>query len=39
MTAVALLDRVRARLALDEAVPSRAEVAALVREETGGLLG
>ena len=39
MTAVALLDRVRARLALDSAVPSRADVAALVREETGGLLG
>jgi pilus assembly protein CpaF len=39
MTTAALLDRVRARLALDQAVPSRAEVAALVREETGGLLG
>jgi pilus assembly protein CpaF len=39
MTGVALLDRVRARLALDSAAPTRAEVAALVREETGGLLG
>jgi pilus assembly protein CpaF len=35
----ALLDRVRARLALDEAPPTRAGVAALVREEAGGLLG
>lgn len=35
----ALLDRVRARLALDPVAPSRARVAALVREETGGLLG
>jgi pilus assembly protein CpaF len=35
----ALLDRVRARLALEPAVPSQARVAALVREETGGLLG
>ena len=35
----ALLDRVRARLALDPEVPRRASVAALVREETGGLLG
>jgi len=34
----ALLDRVRARLAVDPAVPSQARVAALVREETGGLL-
>jgi pilus assembly protein CpaF len=34
-----LLDRVRARLALDAAVPSHSQVAALVREETGGLLG
>jgi pilus assembly protein CpaF len=35
----ALLDRVRARLALEQAPPSRAGVAALVREEAGGLLG
>ena len=35
----ALLDRVRARLALEPVVPSQARVAALVREETGGLLG
>jgi pilus assembly protein CpaF len=35
----ALLDRVRARLAVDPAAPSQARVAALVREETGGLLG
>ena len=34
----ALLDRVRARLAMDPGVPSQARVAALVREETGGLL-
>jgi pilus assembly protein CpaF len=33
-----LLDRVRARLAVDPAAPSQARVAALVREETGGLL-
>jgi pilus assembly protein CpaF len=39
VTAPALLDRVRARLALEQEPPSRAEVAALVREETGGLLG
>jgi len=35
----ALLDRVRARLAVDPALPSQARVAALVREETAGLLG
>jgi pilus assembly protein CpaF len=35
----ALLDRVRARLAVDPAAPSRVRVAALVREETRGLLG
>jgi pilus assembly protein CpaF len=35
----ALLDRVRARLALEAVAPSQARVAALVREETGGLLG
>ena len=35
----ALLDRVRARLALDPTAPSQARVAAVVREETGGLLG
>ena len=39
MTAPSLLDRVRARLALTEEPPSRAAVAALVREEAGGLLG
>ncbi|SNS67039.1 pilus assembly protein CpaF [Geodermatophilus pulveris] len=35
----ALVDRVRARLALEPGVPTRAAVAALVREESGGLLG
>jgi pilus assembly protein CpaF len=35
----ALLERVRARLALEPVAPSQARVAALVREETGGLLG
>jgi pilus assembly protein CpaF len=39
VTTPALLDRVRARLALEPVAPSRAGVAALVREETGGLLG
>lgn len=39
MTAPSLLDRVRARLAAEEETPSRAGVAALVREEAGGLLG
>ena len=39
MSAPSLLDRVRARLAVVEAPPSRAEVAVLVREEAGGLLG
>lgn len=39
MSAPALLDRVRARLALEPGTPTRAGVAALVREETGGLLG
>ena len=39
MNPPALLDRVRARLALEEAPPTRAGVAALVREEVGGLLG
>ena len=38
MSAPALLDRVRARLALEQGPPSRAGVAALVREEAG-LLG
>ncbi len=38
MTAPALLDRVRARLALRPGVPTSAGVAALVREEAGGLL-
>jgi pilus assembly protein CpaF len=35
----ALLDRVRARLALEHGPPTRAELAVLVREEAGGLLG
>jgi pilus assembly protein CpaF len=39
VTTPALLDRVRARLALEHGPPTRAEVAALVREEVGGLLG
>ena len=39
MTAPALLDRVRARLAQEGRAPTRAGVAALVREESGGLLG
>jgi pilus assembly protein CpaF len=39
MTTPALLDRVRARLALEQRAPTRAGVAALVREEAGGLLG
>jgi pilus assembly protein CpaF len=34
-----LLDRVRARLAVEPGLPTRAGVAALVREESGGLLG
>ncbi|RBY94067.1 pilus assembly protein CpaF [Blastococcus sp. TBT05-19] len=39
MSAPSLLDRVRARLAVEEGSLSRAGVAALVREEAGGLLG
>jgi pilus assembly protein CpaF len=39
VTAPALLDRVRARLALETGPPTRAGVAAVVREEAGGLLG
>ncbi len=39
MSEAALLDRVRARLALEPEAPSRAGVAVLVREEAGGLLG
>jgi pilus assembly protein CpaF len=39
VSAPALLDRVRARLALEQGPPTRAGVAALVREEAGGLLG
>ncbi|MCW2578909.1 MAG: type secretion system protein [Blastococcus sp.] len=39
MSAPALLDRVRARLALEHGTPTGAGVAALVREESGGLLG
>ncbi|TYP84765.1 TadA family conjugal transfer-associated ATPase [Blastococcus xanthinilyticus] len=38
MSAPSLLDRVRARLAVEEQPPSRAGVAALVRQESGGLL-
>ena len=38
MTAPGLVDRVRARLVLAPEVPTRARVAALVREEAGGLL-
>ena len=34
-----LLDRVRSRLAMEAVAPSHAQVAAIVREETGGLLG
>jgi pilus assembly protein CpaF len=39
VSAPALLDRVRARLVLEPGPPTRAAVAALVREEAGGLLG
>ncbi|SNR38494.1 TadA family conjugal transfer-associated ATPase [Blastococcus mobilis] len=39
MSAPGLLDRVRARLALEATPPTRAAVAALVRDEAGGLLG
>jgi pilus assembly protein CpaF len=39
VTAPGLLDRVRARLALEPVLPTRAGVAALVRQESGGLLG
>lgn len=39
MSAPPLLDRVRARLALQPGPPTRAGVAALVRQEAGGLLG
>ena len=39
MSAPALLDRVRSRLALGSGVPTQADVAALVREESAGLLG
>jgi pilus assembly protein CpaF len=38
MTAPGLIERVRARLVLAPDAPSRAQVAALVREESGGLL-
>jgi pilus assembly protein CpaF len=34
-----LVDRVRARLAVSAAIPTPADVASLVREEAGGLLG
>ena len=39
MSDAAILDRVRARLALEPVAPSQAGVAVLVREEAGGLLG
>jgi pilus assembly protein CpaF len=39
VSAGSLVDRVRARLVLEPGVPTRAAVAALVREESGGLLG
>jgi pilus assembly protein CpaF len=39
VTGPSLVDRVRARLAADAAVPTRPVVAALVHEEAGGLLG
>ena len=39
MSVPPLLDRVRARLASQPGPPTRARVAALVREEAGGLLG
>lgn len=39
MTGTPLVERVRARLATEAAVPSRPAVAALVREEAGGLAG
>jgi pilus assembly protein CpaF len=39
VNAPGLLDRVRVRLALQAGMPTRADVAALVREESGGLLG
>ena len=39
MTAPGLVDRVRARLAVLPGPPDRTRVAALVREEAGGLLG
>ncbi|WP_409331356.1 TadA family conjugal transfer-associated ATPase [Trujillonella humicola] len=39
MTGAPLVERVRARLATEVAVPSRPAVAALVREEAGGLAG
>ncbi len=38
-TSAGLLDRVRARLALEPGMPTQADVAALVRQESGGLLG
>jgi pilus assembly protein CpaF len=39
VSAPGLLDRVRARLAMEPGPPTRAAVAALVRDEAGGLLG
>jgi pilus assembly protein CpaF len=39
VSAASLVDRVRTRLALEPGAPTRAGVAALVREESGGLLG
>jgi len=39
VTVLPLIERVRVRLATEPGPPTRAAVAALVREETGGLLG
>ena len=39
MNTGAVVDRVRSRLAVQPGPPTRAGVAALVREEAGGLLG
>jgi pilus assembly protein CpaF len=39
VTVLPLIERVRVRLATEPGPPTRATVAALVREETGGLLG
>src|SRR3954452_2381507 len=39
MSGLPLVERVRARLATEAGIPTRAAVAALVHEEAGGLLG